>query len=108
MNLTSTLLAALALVVSSPTDAAAEADRYGGVWHPGKATGAFVPIHARMTWSDVLNYRDLWGNQNSFRITDIEVVPQGCPSDEEDLFATQWEVGKWNDSVAASGRGGPI
>jgi CubicO group peptidase (beta-lactamase class C family) len=92
-------LLAIAVLVIGPPEAMAAADRYGGVWHPGKGTGAFVPIAAGMAWADVLNYKQSWGKANSFRITDIEVVPKGCPSDRSDLFATQWEKGSWNDKL---------
>jgi CubicO group peptidase (beta-lactamase class C family) len=92
-------LLAVAVFAARPSDAFAAADRYGGVWHEGKGTGAFVPISAGMTWTDVLNYRMTWGNLYSYRISDIEVVPKGCPSDRRDLFATQWEEGKWHDKL---------
>ena len=90
---------AAAFLFVRPPGAEAAADRYGGVWHAGKGTGAFVPTAAGMTWKDVLDYKQSWGDANSFRITDIEVVPRGCPSDERDLFATQWEEGAWKDKL---------
>ena len=90
---------AIAALAIRPPDAAAAADRYGGVWHPGKGTGAFVPISAGMAWPDVLTYKVSWGNAYSFRISDIEVVSKGCPSEREDRFATQWEEGTWSDKL---------
>ena len=76
------------------------ADRYGGVWHQGKDSGVFVPLHAGMMWADVLQYRILWGRQNSFRITDIEVDSTSCPSNQGGPFATKWEKGSWQDRLA--------
>ena len=92
-------LLAVGVLTVRPPDVASGADRYGGIWHPGKGTGLFVPLSAGMTWGDVLSYRQSWGAANSFRITDIEVVPKGCPSDRRDLFATQWEEGTWADKL---------
>ena len=98
ISLTDLVVAAI-LVLATSLPSFAAADRYGGVWHPGKGTGAFVPIATGMKLEHVMAYRESWGEDSSLRLTDIEVVAKGCPADTTDVFATKWETGEWNDKI---------
>lgn len=82
--------------------AAAQAgtDRYGGVWNEGEASGPFVPLETGMSFNDVQSYMSSW---EEFRITDLELVVRGCPAEEKDLFASQWEKGDWKDVLDVYG-----
>ncbi len=82
------------MAISTP--AAAAADRYGGVWHEGTATGAFVPLHANFSFAALEQYRKSW---SEMRITDFEIVEQGCPAEEADLTVSQWENGEFEDDL---------
>lgn len=75
-------------------------DRYGGVWHEGVATGAFVPLEAGMTFAALQQYRTYW---DDLRITDFEIQEQGCPAEEVDLTASQWEEGTFYDELLVYG-----
>ena len=88
-------LAALLLTAGASADAHAS-DRYGGVWHEGVATGAFVPLEAGMTFAALQQYRTYW---DDLRITDFEIQEQGCPAEEIDLTASQWEEGTFYDEL---------
>ena len=92
-------LAALALSAGLSSDAHAS-DRYGGVWHEGVATGAFVPLEAGMTFAALQQYRTYW---DDLRITDFEIQEQGCPAEEVDLTASQWEEGTFYDELLVYG-----
>ena len=88
-------LAALCSSVSLPSEARAS-DRYGGVWHEGTATGLFVPLEAGMSFAALQQYRSNW---DDLRITDFEIHEQGCPAEEVDLTASQWEEGSFVDEL---------
>ncbi len=89
-----------AVTATAPATARAGADRYGGIWNEGQATGPFVPAKAGMTLSALQSYMASW---TQFRVTDIEIVPQGCPAEETDLVASQWEQASWNDRLEVYG-----
>jgi len=93
-------LAALVLCAGSASEAHAS-DRYGGVWHEGVATGAFVPLEAGMTFSAMQKYRTSYWDD--LRITDFEIHEQGCPAEEVDLTASQWEEGTFYDELIVYG-----
>ena len=86
------LLALPLFILAIP--ALAQVDRYGGVWNEGVATGPFVPLDVGMTYGDLQAYMGSW---EGYRLTDFEVVHQGCPAEQVDLFASQWEEVSWKD-----------
>ncbi len=85
-----------ALAVLGTTSVAKASPRYGGVWHEGTATGAFVPLEAGFSFIALQQYRTYW---DTLRITDFEIHPTDCPADELDLTASQWEEGSWRDEL---------